>query len=147
MRKILAVEHFAWCQMKKNYQIYLPFQFHLRAQSAGRGAQLSRKKIKTLFLSNMSKSRRLTSTFFPMIENKQNKMSKNTNKLSCTCMLRHTYRITNLEDKDCAMEAKWAEILTITFIHAHRWPAMLTDMLSCICMLRQHLCIYCTLNH
>ena len=41
-----------------------------------------------------------------MIENKQNKMSKNTNKLSCTCMLRHTYRITNLEDKDCAIEAR-----------------------------------------
>ena len=32
-------------------------------------------------------------------------MSKNTNKLSCTCMLRHTYRITNLEDKDCAIES------------------------------------------
>ena len=47
-------------------------------------------------------------------------MSKNTNKLSCTCMLRHTYRITNLEDKDCAIEArwaKWAEILTITLLY------------------------------
>ena len=53
--------------MKENYQIYLPYQFHLRAQSAGGDAQLSRKKMKTLFLSNMSKSRRRTSTFFPIM--------------------------------------------------------------------------------
>ena len=53
--------------MKKNYQIYLPFQFHWRAHSVDREPQLSHKKMKTLFLSNMSKSRRLTSTFFPII--------------------------------------------------------------------------------
>ena len=52
--------------MKENYQIYLPYQFRLRDQSAGRDPQLSHKKMKTLFLSNMSKSRRLTSTFFPI---------------------------------------------------------------------------------
>ena len=72
MRKIFVVEHSAWCQMKENYQIYLPYQFHWRPQSVGGDAQLSHKKMKTLFLTNMSKSRRLTSTFFPMIENKQN---------------------------------------------------------------------------
>ena len=53
--------------MKENYQIYLPYQFHWRPHSAGRDAQLPHNKMKTLFLSNMSKSRRLTSTFFPII--------------------------------------------------------------------------------
>ena len=52
--------------MKENYQIYLPYQFHWRPQSVGGDSQLSHKKMKTLFLSNMSKSRRLTSTFFPI---------------------------------------------------------------------------------
>ena len=36
-------------------------------QSLGEDSQLPHKKMKTLFLSNMSKSRRLTSTFFPII--------------------------------------------------------------------------------
>ena len=53
--------------MKENYQIYLPYQFHLRAHSLDREPKLSHKKMKTMFLSNMSKSRRLTSTFFPII--------------------------------------------------------------------------------
>ena len=53
--------------MKENYQIYLPYQFHWRPQSVGGDPQLPHKKMKTLFLSNMSKSRRLTSTFFPTI--------------------------------------------------------------------------------
>ena len=52
--------------MKENYQIYLPYQFYPRVQSVGGDAQLAHKKMKTLFLSNMSKSRRLTSTFFPI---------------------------------------------------------------------------------
>ena len=52
--------------MKANYQIYLPYQFHWRAQSVDWNAQLSYKKMKTMFLSNMSKSRRLTLTFFPI---------------------------------------------------------------------------------
>ena len=64
-RKIFVVENSAWRQMKENYQIYLPYQFCLRAHSLGRDSQLSHKKIKTLFLSNMSKSGRLTSTYFP----------------------------------------------------------------------------------
>ena len=51
--------------MKENYQIYLPYQFHLRAHSVDREPKLPNKKMKTMFLSNMSKSRRLTSTFFP----------------------------------------------------------------------------------
>ena len=51
--------------MKENYQIYLPYQFHWRLHSVGGDSQLPHKKMKTLFLSNMSKSRRLTSTFFP----------------------------------------------------------------------------------
>ena len=51
--------------MKENYQIYLPYQFHWRAHLVDWDAQLSHKKMKTMFLSNMSKSRRLTSTFFP----------------------------------------------------------------------------------
>ena len=53
--------------MKENYQIYLPYQFHWRPQSALGDSQLPNKKMKTLFLSNMSKSRRLTSTFFPIM--------------------------------------------------------------------------------
>ena len=65
-RKISVVEHSAWRQMKENYQIYLPYQFHWRAHLVGGDPQLSHKKMKTLFLSNMSKSRRLTSTFFPI---------------------------------------------------------------------------------
>ena len=52
--------------MKENYQIYLPYQFHWRAHSVGGDAQLPHKQMKTLFLSNMSISRRLTSTFFPI---------------------------------------------------------------------------------
>ena len=52
--------------MKENYQIYLPYQFHRRPHSVDWDAQLSHKKMKTMFLSNMSKSRRLTSTFFPI---------------------------------------------------------------------------------
>ena len=65
-RRIFVVENSAWRQMKMNYQIYLPHQFRLRDQSAGWDSQLSNKKIKTMFLSNMSKSWRLTSTFFPI---------------------------------------------------------------------------------
>ena len=42
------------------------YQFHMRPYSVGRDSQLPHKKIKTQFLSNMSKSRRLTSTFFPI---------------------------------------------------------------------------------
>ena len=52
--------------MKENYQIYLPYQFHQRPHSVDRDAKLSNKKMKTMFLSNMSKIRRLTSTFFPI---------------------------------------------------------------------------------
>ena len=51
--------------MKENYQIYLPYQFRFRPQSVDRDTQLPHKKMKTMFLWNMSKSRRLTSTFFP----------------------------------------------------------------------------------
>ena len=54
--------------MKENYQIYLPYQFHWRPQSAERVSKLPHKKMKTMFLWNMSKSRRLTSTFFPTTE-------------------------------------------------------------------------------
>ena len=55
-RKIFVVEHSAWRQMKENYQIYLPYQFHWRPHSALRDPQLSNKKMKTMFLSDMSKS-------------------------------------------------------------------------------------------
>ena len=51
--------------MKENYWIYLPYQFHWRPHSVGGVPQLPHKK--HLFLSNVSKSRRLTSTFFPTI--------------------------------------------------------------------------------
>ena len=34
MRKVFALEHSAWRQMKENYQIYLPYQFRPRVQSA-----------------------------------------------------------------------------------------------------------------
>ena len=50
--------------MKENYQINLPYQIGRRDLSAGLDAQLSHKKMKTMFLSSMSKSQRLTSTFF-----------------------------------------------------------------------------------
>ena len=50
MRKIFVVEHSAWRQMKENYQIYLPYQFHRRPKSLGGDSQLSHKKMKTLFL-------------------------------------------------------------------------------------------------
>ena len=66
-QKIFVVEHSAWHKMKENYQIYLPYQFCPKVQSVGGDLQLPNKKIKTLFLSNKSKSRRLTSTFFPII--------------------------------------------------------------------------------
>ena len=62
-----VLEHSAWRQMKKNYQIYLPYQFHRGPQSVDREPQFPNKKMKTIFLWNMSKSRRLTSTFFPII--------------------------------------------------------------------------------
>ena len=62
---MFIVEHSAWRQMKENYQINLPSQFHLRAQSGGQEPELPYEKMKTMFLSNMSKSRRLTLTFFP----------------------------------------------------------------------------------
>ena len=65
MQKTFVPETSAWRQMKENYQIYLPYQFRLRDQSVGGDSQLSNKKMKTMFLSNMSKSRGLTSTFFP----------------------------------------------------------------------------------
>ena len=35
MRKIFVIEHSAWCQMKENYWIFLPYQFHWRAHSVG----------------------------------------------------------------------------------------------------------------
>ena len=53
MQKILVPETFAWCQMKENYKIYLPYQFHWRPQSALGDPQLPNKKMKTRFLSNM----------------------------------------------------------------------------------------------
>ena len=34
MRKVFALEHSAWRQMKENYQIYLTYQFRPRVQSA-----------------------------------------------------------------------------------------------------------------
>ena len=49
---------------KENYPIFLPYQFHWRAHSVGGDSKRPNKKMKTMFLSNMSKSRRLTSTFF-----------------------------------------------------------------------------------
>ena len=47
MRKIFVVEHFAWRQMKENYQIYLPYH------SVDGDSQLPNKKIKTVILWNM----------------------------------------------------------------------------------------------
>ena len=44
----------------------LPYQFHWRPHSVDWEPQLSNKKMKKTFLWNMSKSQRLTSTFFPM---------------------------------------------------------------------------------
>ena len=66
-QKIFVVEHSAWHQMKENYPNYLRNQFCLRAHLVDQDAKLSNKKMKTMFLWNMSKSRRLASTFFPTI--------------------------------------------------------------------------------
>ena len=63
--------------MKENFKIYLPYKFHWRAHSVGGVPQLSHKKMKTLFFSNMSKSRRLTSTFFPTILEKKSFLFEN----------------------------------------------------------------------
>ena len=49
--------------MKENYQIHIPYQFHWKPHTLDWDPQLPHKKMKTLFLWNMSKSRRLTSTF------------------------------------------------------------------------------------
>ena len=63
-RKIFVMERSAKRQMEKNYQIYKSFQFGLRAHSIDQlKPQLLHKKMKTMFPSNMSKSRRPTSTF------------------------------------------------------------------------------------
>ena len=69
--------------MKENYQIYLPYQFHWRPQSVGGDSQLPNKKMKTMFLWNMSKSRRLTSTFFPTNKKKNNKPDRATMRPDC----------------------------------------------------------------
>ena len=53
---MFVVEHSAWRQTKKNYQFYLPNQFHWMPQSLGGDSQLPHKKMKTPFLSNKSKS-------------------------------------------------------------------------------------------
>ena len=63
---IFVVEHSAWRQMKENYQIILPCRFHPKEQSVNWVSKLCHKKIKTMFLWNASKSRRLTSSFFPI---------------------------------------------------------------------------------
>ena len=56
----------AFCLAPKERELSnLLNQFCLRVQSVNGDAQLSHEKMKTLFLWNMSKSRRLTSTFFP----------------------------------------------------------------------------------
>ena len=63
-QKIFVVEHSAWCQMKENYQIYLLYQFCLRDQSVDRDPQLSHKKMKTLSLEYVKKSK-TDFDFFP----------------------------------------------------------------------------------
>ena len=68
---MFIVENSAWRLMKENYQIYLSYQFHWRLHSALWDPQLANKKMKTMFLSNMSKSRRLTSTFFPIMKERE----------------------------------------------------------------------------
>ena len=64
-------------------------------------------------------------------------MSKNTNKLSCTCMLRHTYRITNLEDRivlwklDELNELKYSQ--SPSFTHTDDQQCSLTCFLVFVC--------------
>ena len=53
--------------MKENYKINLTSHFRPRVQSFDREPQLSYKKMNTMFLWKISKSRKLTSTFFPTI--------------------------------------------------------------------------------
>ena len=61
---IFVVGHSAQCQIKENCRIYLLCQFCLcRTICSIEILHLSKKKLKTKFLSNISKSGRLTSTF------------------------------------------------------------------------------------
>ena len=64
MQKRFVIEHSAWRQTKENYQIYLRYQFRLRVHLVDQVPKLSHNKMKAMFLSNMSESRRLTSNFF-----------------------------------------------------------------------------------
>ena len=85
-------------------------QFQTIVQSLNLDSKLPHKKMKTMFLSNMSKSRRLTSTFFP---------------IKTFMYLLHFKSL-----KTWAKWAKWARILKNT----------LTDEQLCntdICMLKQ----------
>ena len=50
--------------MKENYQIYLLYQFHWRPHSLNRDPQLPHKKMKTLFLEYVKKSK-TDFDFFP----------------------------------------------------------------------------------
>ena len=108
--------------MKENYQIYLPYQFHWRVHSALWDPQLSNKKRKTMFLWNMSKSRRLTSTFFPTTCRTTGGkllpvMAAIALQLS---QIELKFEKKKLETKDQAKWAEWARKLknTLTDLHA-----------------------------
>ena len=65
MQKIFIVEHSAWRQMKENYQIYLPYQFHWRPQSAGWVPRILNKKIKKPVFLEYVKKLKTDFDFFP----------------------------------------------------------------------------------
>ena len=58
-KEILIIEHSAWRQMKQNHQIHLPLVLSKASQLIDREPQISNKKMKTMFLWNMSMSQRL----------------------------------------------------------------------------------------
>ena len=66
---VTNVSHSAktWYRIRTHIHYNTSNGSYCRDQSARWDSQLSHKKMKTMFLSNMSKSRRLTSTFFPII--------------------------------------------------------------------------------
>ena len=95
--------------MKENYQIYLPYQFHWRPQSAGRDPQLPNKKMKTMFLSNMSKSRRLTSTFFPISSSARSFSENVSDKEKNFCMKSYCYN--NIQTISAHRRSQWKSSL------------------------------------
>ena len=115
--------------MKENNQIYLSYKFHWRPQSALGDSQFFNKKMKTLFLLNMSKSGRLTSTFFRLKGQslclKLPKMTK--------CKLLYPYRIVHIKTDLSSFPSSFFPISHLPFIFSPL-PWFLCLSLSDVCL-------------